>query len=354
MGWYDAVGRPVFSAVPPEAAHRLAAGLLSLPLPWSHIGGAARDPSLEVDLAGVRLSNPVGLAAGFDKTCRHVDALGSLGFGYVVAGTITRAARAGNPKPRIVRYPRRASMTNAMGLPNPGAHAAAANLARARRTAPTFVSIADEAVEDALACAAVIEPHTDGFELNASCPNVSWGRDRDQEVHLRDLVSALRSRSERPLFVKLPPFRPGIEREVVLALAAIARESGADGFVCGNTRSVRDERLAVGAGGVSGRALWGRTADSVSDVHRAVGGPVVASGGIFDATDANECLAAGAAAVQIYTSFVLRGPGVIGAITHGLSRSETGDASDARAMPPAGVSEHRTGPGPAGAATVAG
>ena len=342
MGWYDAVGRPVFSAIPPEAAHRLAAGLLSVPLPWSRIGGAARDPGLEVDLAGVRLSNPLGLAAGFDKTCRHVDALGALGFGYVVAGTITRAARGGNPKPRIVRYPGRASMTNAMGLPNPGAHVAAANLARSRRPTPTFVSIADEAVEDALASAAAVEPYADGLELNASCPNVSWGRDREQEAHLRDLVTALRFRSGRPLFVKLPPFRPGTERDVVLALATIAREAGADGFVCGNTRPVHDPHLAVGAGGVSGRALWGRTTDSVSEMCRALGGPVVACGGIFDADDASACLEAGAAAMQIYTSFVLRGPGVIGSITRGLASRLKTDPSADGGKRPAGLSDQRS------------
>ena len=99
--------------------------MLGLPLPWRRIGRAVDDPALVTDLAGLRLRNPIGLAAGFDKSCAHLDALGELGFGYVVGGTITRAARAGNPKPRIARDRARRSMVNAMGLPNPGAEPAA-------------------------------------------------------------------------------------------------------------------------------------------------------------------------------------------------------------------------------------
>src|SRR3990170_8433011 len=99
------------------------------------IGRAVRDPAIEVDLCGVRLPNPIGLAAGFDKACRHLDALGRLGFGFVVGGTITRAPRSGSPRPRIVRSPRRGAIVNSMGLPNPGSEAAAANLARAPRPA---------------------------------------------------------------------------------------------------------------------------------------------------------------------------------------------------------------------------
>src|SRR5207344_3430553 len=89
-GWYVSVARPILFSIPPEAAHRLAQAFLGLPLPWERLGGADRDPTLRLSLAGIPLANPVGLAAGFDKTGRHVDALGRLGFGYVVCGTFTR------------------------------------------------------------------------------------------------------------------------------------------------------------------------------------------------------------------------------------------------------------------------
>src|SRR5919109_231648 len=250
MGPYRALARPVFFSLPPEAAHHLAQALLRLPLPWKAIGAVADDPALEIELAGIRLRNPVGLAAGFDKSCRALGALSALGFGYLVGGTVTRNPRRGNPKPRIARNPETRSIVNAMGLPNRGAAYAAKRLRRVRRRAPTLISLADEAVEDVVANFELLEPLVEGVELNASCPNVSWGRDRDNEEHLHTILEELGSRKRKPLFVKVPPFRTPAEREAVLAVVGIAQQGGADGLTCSNTYPVKDVRLATGAGGL--------------------------------------------------------------------------------------------------------
>jgi dihydroorotate dehydrogenase len=321
MDWYRAVGRRAFFALPPETAHRAAMALLGAPLPWRQIGAAHESPELATTVAGIALRNPIGLAAGFDKGCRHLDALGALGFGYVVGGTVTRAPRAGNPTPRIVRHTARSSMTNAMGLPNPGADAVAATLARSPRgPAPRFVSVADEEVADAVSSVGLLAPRSDGLELNVSCPNVSWGRDRDQESHVRTLVRAIVAVTDRPLLVKLPPIRTRSEREAVRALAGIAQEAGARGLTCGNTRPVEDAALAWGRGGLSGRALWPSTVDTVDTVREATGGelPINACGGVFTPRDALSCLEAGAATVQIYTALIYEGPGIVGSLTRGL------------------------------------
>jgi dihydroorotate dehydrogenase len=304
--------------LPPEASHRLAGAALSLPLPWTRIGGAQQDPALAVDLAGLQLRNPIGLAAGFDKTCRHLDALADLGFGWVTGGTITRRPRKGNPKPRIARDRATASLTNAMGLPNPGAETAARALARVRRNAPIVVSVADEDVGDATTTVDLVAPHADGIELNASCPNVAWGRDRDNETHLRELVTAIRARTDVPLFVKLPPFTSDVEREVVVALAGAATGAGAAALVCSNTRPVDDPRLAVGRGGLSGGELRHRTPVIVETVARAAAVPIVACGGIATAGDVRRALDAGATAVQVYTAFVYAGPQLPGELIRGL------------------------------------
>ncbi|HET7928980.1 MAG TPA: dihydroorotate dehydrogenase 2 [Actinomycetota bacterium] len=319
--WYRSVARPLLFSIPPEAAHRLAQGLLGLPLPWERLGGADRDPALRLSLAGIPLANPVGLAAGFDKTGRHVDALGRLGFGYVVCGTFTRRPRSGNPKPRIVRYPERATMVNAMGLPNPGARAASRALGRTPPRGPRVASVADQDVPDVLETHAVLEPFVDAIELNASCPNVAWGRDRDNEAHLSNLLHELARRRARPLFVKLPPFRTRVERGVVLALAEIARERGADALTISNTLPVRDSRLSIGRGGLSGRELLDVTLACVDAVRGRMGPgmPVNASGGIFTPSDALAAIEAGATTVQVFTGLVFRGPGVVGELTAGLA-----------------------------------
>ena len=169
-GWYEAFGRRLFFSLDPERSHRVALAMLALPLPWARIGHAVADPGLATSVAGVPLANPIGLASGFDKACERVAALGKLGFGYVVGGTVTREPRPGNAKPRIARNPETRALVNAMGLPNPGAAAVAATLAGQRATTSRWVSLADEAVEDVCAASDLLSPHVDAFELNASSP----------------------------------------------------------------------------------------------------------------------------------------------------------------------------------------
>ena len=291
--------------------------MLGLPLPWERIGGTPRDPALEVDLGGVRLPNPIGLAAGFDKGCRRLDALGRLGFGLVVGGTVTRHARRGNPKPRIVRDRERLAIVNAMGLPNPGAEAAARHLSRMRRTAPRFVSVADEPTEDATAAVELLTPHVDGFELNASSPNAPW---RHDPAHMAGLLAAFRARTDRPVLLKLPPFATDEERAVVLDLARAAIDAGASGLVCSNTVPVEEPKLAAGRGGLSGGPLKALTPRIVEEVAAATGRvvPIVACGGISTGVDVAACLDAGATAVQIYAGLIYRGPAIVGDLVRGL------------------------------------
>jgi dihydroorotate dehydrogenase len=319
MGWYDAVGRRAFLSMDPERSHRVALRLLGLPLPWSRIGGAVDDPSLVTTLAGIPLRNPIGLAAGFDKGCTRLDALGSLGFGFVVGGTVTRAPRRGNPAPRIARDPAQRALVNAMGLPNPGAEAVARALGRTPRTAPRFVSIADEATDDAVATLLLLEPLVDGFEVNASSPNAGWEHAGD---HVAELLAALRPHTTRPLFVKVPPFVTDEERERTVSIVAAVADRGASGFVCSNTLPVEDVRMSTGRGGVSGAPLSTMTPRIVQEIRGVVGADmaIVASGGIFTADDVRMNLEAGASAVQVYTSLIYRGPGLPGLLTRGLAQ----------------------------------
>ena len=319
-GWYRAVARPAFFALPPEASHRLATALLGLPLPWERIGGAADHPLPPVDLCGITLSNPIGLAAGFDKTCRRLDALGRVGFGFVVGGTITRSSRAGNPKPRIVRSTERSAIVNSMGLPNPGADVAAANLASRPRTAPRLVSVADESIEDATTTLELLAPLVDGIELNASSPNAPW---RHDPSHLSALLGAFRARTTKPVLLKVPPFTSDEERATVSALARKAVEAGAAGLVCSNTIPVEESRLAAGRGGLSGGPLTDLTPRIVEHVAAATGAavPIVACGGVFTADDVRRCLDAGARAVELYTGLIYRGPRIVGDLTSALTRN---------------------------------
>src|SRR5689334_6299813 len=131
MDVYKGLIRPVLFRLSAERAHTLGRVALRWSAPYRLLRAAAPadDPRLATDLAGVRLANPVGLAPGFEKDGWMLRSVQYLGFGYVVAGTITLDPRPGNPRPRLARYPQRLSLANAMGLPNPGAVGAAAGLA---------------------------------------------------------------------------------------------------------------------------------------------------------------------------------------------------------------------------------
>jgi dihydroorotate dehydrogenase subfamily 1 len=321
MGLYRAVGRPLFFALPPEAAHRAAGAVLRLPLPWRAIGGFTDDPVLHVTLAGIQLRNPVGLAAGFDKSCRFLPALGDLGFGYVVGGSLTRAPREGNAKPRIVRRPAEKAIVNAMGLPNRGAAYAAGRLRRPRRTSPVIVSLAAEEVENVVAAHAGVEPQADGIELNVSSPSLAWTSPQERRDHVSRILEALRPPTQKPLFVKLPP--PADDPAEVLALARAAMDHGADGLTCFNTMPVAEPRLSTGRGGLSGPPLSERTISGVRDVRSEIGSavPINACGGITTAADALACLEAGATTVQLYTALIYEGPRIVRAITRGLART---------------------------------
>jgi dihydroorotate dehydrogenase len=212
-----------------------------------------------------------------------------------------------------------------MGLPNPGAEAAAANLARAPRTAPRFASVADEDLGAAAETVELLAPHVDGFELNASSPNAPW---RHDAAHMGTLLAAFRGRTELPVLLKLPPFASDEDRATVLDLARTAVDAGAHGLVCANTFPVKDLRLAAGRGGVSGAPLKALTPRIVSDVAAATGltVPVVACGGISTTDDVRACLDAGATAVQLYTGLIYRGPRIVGDLTRGLAAAAPTEA----------------------------
>jgi dihydroorotate dehydrogenase len=134
------------------------------------------------------------------------------------------------------------------------------------------------------------------------------------------LLARFHETTDRPVLLKLPPFGGDGERESVLDLARSAVDAGASGLVCANTLPVEEPRLAAGRGGLSGGPLSELTPRIVADVAAATGRavPIVACGGIFTAEDAMACLDAGAIAVQLYTSLIYRGPGIVGELTRGL------------------------------------
>lgn len=266
--------------------------------------------TLAREVAGIRFPNPVLLASG--TAGYGVELLGVANverLGGIVTKAVSREPRAGNRAPRVAEF--RGGMLNSVGLANPGVEAVRAHhlpaLAAAVRAPRVLVNIVGFAVgeyAEVIARLDDLDTHQ-GYELNLSCPNTSaggveFGADPGS---VAAVVTRARAVTRRPLFAKLSPALPDIP-----AIAAAAREAGADGVTLVNTMPgmVFDgaaPRLANGFGGVSGPALL---ATGVLAVHRVCarlpGFPVIGVGGIRSAADVGQYLTAGASLVAVGTA----------------------------------------------------
>ena len=328
--FYRSVVRPLLFALPPERAQSVADLALRYPRPWKALAGMfeVRDDRLAVELAGMKLANPIGLAAGYDKSCELLPALASLGFGYVSCGTVVALPQPGNPQPRLVRDRKRESLVNSLGFPSKGLDYAVERLRSGERheSLPVIGSVSGVVLDDVLRCHRRIEPLVDAVELNISSPNTSGLRVFQEPPALSELLDRLNDDRNGPTFVKLPPYDVGGElsetRERVMALVDACVRQGVDGLTVANTHPVEDARLAVGKGGLSGRAIFERTVAMVADVRAEArsGVAINASGGIFTGEDAWRVLKAGATTVQVLTGLFYRGPGIARAINEELLR----------------------------------
>lgn len=314
--------RPLLFRLPPEVAQSVAHVALGRHQVWRAASPLLQveNSRLEVDLAGIRLRNPVGLAAGYDKDFESIPALSSLGFGYLTCGTVTEMPRAGNPQPRVLRYESDEALVNSLGFPSKGVEHAARQLEQAQPLldgVPVVASVSGVAADEIIRCHQRLEPLVSAVEVNISSPNTLGLRIFQQPDTLRQLLERLNEGRTRPLFIKLPPYlvTPTIgseQKDMVLSLARVCVEQGVEAVTVSNTWPVRDSRLAVGAGGLSGRPVFADMLQMVADIRAEAGSGLAinASGGIFSGEGALAAIQAGATTVQILTGLIYRGPGI--------------------------------------------
>ena len=328
MSVYTRLVRPLLFRADPERAHEWAvrAAELASRRPAACRAVAARagfDERLAVEVAGLRLRSPLGLAAGFDKSARGVPALAALGFGHIEIGSVSADPSAGNPRPRLFRLPAERAIVVHYGVPNDGAAQVAERLARPRPPVPVGVNVvstnrgdaeaeSDEAViADYVRSVGLLAPLADYVCLNLSCPNTRDGRgffaDRGR---LRALLDELVP--ERPLFIKVAPF--GGVGELDSFLEAVAPYP----FVSGFSVNLPPGGRPGMPGAVSGPPAAPAALRTVSELFRAGDRPVIGSGGVSSADDAWRMIRAGASLVQVYTALVYEGPGLVRRMTRDL------------------------------------
>ncbi len=316
--------RKLLFRLDPEAAHEFTARQIShlqqIPLLLRAIERYCRPPaSASRTLFGLEFPSPIGIAGGFDKNATMMPFLAALGFGFIEVGTVTLRPQAGNPKPRLFRYPEQKALINRLGFNNDGADAVAARLRDWKRdadrrlsTPPVFVNIGknrdvplEGATEAYVECYRRVAPHADAAVLNLSSPNTPGLRDLQRPEHLDELLRAIRSVRCGPVLVKIAP---DLDDAQIHEIADLCRYQ-ADGMICTNTTLDRLPGMTE-AGGLSGQPLMSKSTSVLAKVRECVGSdyPLIGVGGIFTAADVGAKMAAGADLVQVYTGFVYEGP----------------------------------------------
>ena len=326
----ERLGLAVMHRLDPERAHGLAiaalrAGLVPAP-------GPVTSDLLSVDLAGLRLPNPVGLAAGFDKNAEAVGALARAGFGFLELGAATPRAQPGNPKPRLFRLQQDRAVINRFGFNNDGMEAIAGRLAAAYPAAvPIGLNLgANKDSEDRAADFATVlarcGTHVDFATVNVSSPNTERLRDLQGRAALQSLLAGVME-ARAGLARKLPVFlkiAPDLDDQALAEIAEVAKVSGIAGIIATNTTLARDgltSRHRAQAGGLSGAPLFERSTRVLARLYRLTGGtmPLIGVGGVASAEDAWEKLRAGASAVQLYSGLVYGGISLAARIAEGIA-----------------------------------
>lgn len=326
---YSLLRKALFVA-DPETAHGLALEGLRLGHGIGATGLLCKSLSEPVTAMGLTFPNAVGMAAGMDKNGDYIDALGSIGFGFVEVGTVTPRPQPGNPKPRVFRIEKANAMINRLGFNNKGVD----HLVRQAKTrkfkgilginiGKNFDTPNEQAVDDYLIGLEKVYAQADYITINISSPNTKGLRELQDARQLEHLLGTLNKRRNElaneyqtrvPLVVKVAP---DLEDQHIPQIAEVVVDCEFDGLIAGNTTISRDAIKGLPhadeQGGLSGAPVKEK-ADHVLAAFRDALPPsitLIGTGGITDGEDAAEKIRLGADLVQFYTGFVYRGPDLV-------------------------------------------
>ncbi len=326
---YRLAQKALFLADPESAQHFALEGLR-----LGAATGATRllcgTASLPVEAMGLRFDNPVGLAAGLDKDGDYIDALGSLGFGFIEIGSVLPRPQPGNPRPRVFRLPEAKAVINRLGFNSKGVEHTVRQLEQRQYEGVLGVNIGknrdtpiNRAVEDYRQCMEQVYPHADYITVNISSPNTEGLRELQHGEYLEGLLGGITESRARladrhsrclPLLVKVAPDLD--DGQVEIMAEAFVRHR-IDGVIATNTTTARDgvESLphSEEAGGLSGAPLKPLADDVLRRFRAQLPAEIelVGLGGITSGQGAVDKIALGAGLVQFYTGLIYEGPDLI-------------------------------------------
>jgi dihydroorotate dehydrogenase len=288
-----------------------------------------KNPKLERNVFGLNFTNPVGLAAGFDKNAEVYREFANFGFGFIEIGTVTPKAQPGNPKPRSFRLKKDTALINRMGFNNLGVDEAVKRLKNRKSNVIIGGNIGkntatpnESAVNDYLYCFERLYDYVDYFVVNVSCPNITNLHelaDRDNLLEILGCLANARKQKEKykPILLKIAP---DLNLNQVDDVIDVIKITGTDGIVATNTSISRDGLVTpednvneIGRGGLSGKPIAQKSTRIIRYIHEKTNGniPIIGVGGVITPEDALEKLEAGASLVQVYTGFIYSGPAIV-------------------------------------------
>lgn len=338
MNLYPLAKKFLFQLDPEEAHHFTIHNLQLLgKVPFllnMAVGGKVEHASLHRNLWGIDFPNPVGLAAGLDKNGEVIDEMGAMGFGFVEIGTITPKPQPGNDKPRLFRLVKDKALINRMGFNNVGAEVAAEKLKRRKSHVVVGANIGknkvtpnEEAIRDYEYCFKKLFDHADYFVVNVSSPNTPGLRALQDKDSLSAILNSLQDinhskEKTKPILLKIAP---DLTNEQIDDVISVVQQTKIQGLIATNTTVSREglsyskeEIERIGAGGLSGLPLTTRATEVIRHIKTNSSIPVIGVGGIMNANDAQDKLAAGADLIQLYTGFIYQGPQLIRDINRAL------------------------------------
>ena len=325
MNLYKLFIRPLLFRFYPETSHKISFRLLQLanliPFLFYFLEKifTFKSKRLEQVVAGIHFNNPVGLAAGFDKTGELYPLFSRLGFGFIETGTITGEEQPGNPKPRVFRFPKHKAILNRMGFNNSGAEETYRIIEKQEPVIPRGINAGktktvklEDSIADYLKTFLRLAPFANYFVVNISSPNTPGLRDlqnKENFIWLLDGIQKGISHLAIPLFVK---FAPDLAETDLLDLLQICLDKKVSGVILTNTTLDKSGvSAAIGMeGGLSGKPLANKSTEMIRIAYKFLQGriPVIGAGGIDSGETALEKIKAGASLIQIYTGYIYEGP----------------------------------------------
>ncbi len=325
--------KPFIFNFDPETAHDLAIKALKFNYLPKKMFEVENEEMLNIEVLGKHFPNPIGLAAGFDKSAEVYNSLLKLGFGFVEVGTVTPLKQFGNTKPRVFRLEEDSALINRLGFNNDGIEIIKNRIKEEKKNGILGINIGpnkdtkDQKEDFCLGLKSFFDV-ADYITINISSPNTKNLRDFHDQEKLKELLIKLNkikneNKIKVPLLLKVSP---DISAEEIPKITDTALKNKISAIILTNTTNInRDKlisKLGKEDGGLSGNPLKNISTEIIKKFYQELNSkiPIVGVGGIDSGKSAYDKICAGASLLQLYTGFIYKGPTVAKDIKKDLIR----------------------------------